>query len=314
MGDPAVTVVIPTYNRAAYLREALDSVVAQCFRDWEVIVVDDGSTEPITVADHPARPRVIRQTRQGPAAARNRGLRAASADVVAFLDSDDVWLPAKLERFMRAMAEHRGPRLFYGPMSPMTTDGRPLDGRTKPCHGGRITEQLFCSSFVHVPTIVCDKTLLIDAGGFNEGLPVCEDYELWLRLSTRQPFGLIEEPLALRRLHDSRLSKSCMSRNLAVKARVLLDFYESPQSSDFLDRQVGARRLARVCFAAARAAFQNRHYHQALAMARTSRHYGYSLVRLAPIMAAASLLASIKDATDAESAELALHAQRSQSV
>lgn len=292
MSTPAVSVIIPTFERADLLVEALDSVAAQTFTDYEVIVIDDGSTEDIAgrVADHPARPSVIRQAHAGPGKARNRGIAEARAPMVAFLDSDDLWLPTKLERFMAAMAGPGGPRIWYGPMSPIDARRQPVRGRTKDCYEGEITERLFCKSFVHVPTVVCDRALLIDAGGFEESLPVCEDYDLWLRVSAAQPFGLIPEPLALRRLHDGRLSKSDMSRNVAVKARMLERFYRSPLGAKKLDRGIAESRLARVYLAAGRAAFFSAQYGEAMALCAKAREFGGSPLRAGPIHFMARIL------------------------
>jgi glycosyltransferase involved in cell wall biosynthesis len=290
MSTPAVSVIIPTHNRLVLLREALDSVAAQSFQDFEVIVIDDGSAERIeaSIAHHATRPRVIRQRNLGPAAARNRGIEAASADIVAFLDSDDLWLPQKLETFVGYLADHPELQIAYGPMSPIDADRTPVPGRTKPCHAGWITEQLFTSSFVHVPAVVARRTLLQAAGGFREDFPVCEDYDLWLRISVDQPFGLVEQPLALRRLHEGRLSKSRMSRNLEVKARMLREFYQSGQANGRLRAEVAAARLAKVHFSAGRAAFRNGERHSAIELLRLSRQFGGSSIRILPWLAAAA--------------------------
>lgn len=289
---PAVSVIIPTFNRLALLREALDSVAAQTFQDFEVIVVDDGSTEAIAegVANHATSPRVIRQPNAGPAAARNRGIAAANADVVAFLDSDDLWLPGKLANYVERMKREPGEPIWYGPMQPIKRDGRRVPGRTKPCMGGCIAEALFHSSFVHVPTVVCRKSLLTDVGCFDESLPVCEDYDLWLRLSVKTKFGLIEEPLALRRLHDDRLSKGQMSRNLDVKARVLSTFFESGIADAKLNRGRAEARLAKVYFAAGRAALRSGEVSLALEHLRSCRRFGGVGIEVWPWVAAATAL------------------------
>ena len=293
---PLVSIVIPTFNRLRFLGEALDSVAAQTLRDFEVIVVDDGSTEPVAeaVAGHPTKPRVIRQPRQGPGAARNRGIAEASADIIAFLDSDDLWQPTKLDRFISAFGAYPDTSIFYGPMQPILATGEPVAGRTKPCHAGWITEALFCSSFVHVPTVVCRRELLTREGGFDPALPVCEDYNLWLRMSVKESFGLVDEPLALRRLHPDRLSKSCMSRNLAVKARVLRRFYESGAAQNRLDPEVAAARLARVCQAAGRAALRAADFPQAVEFCRESRRYGGRSLQNAATLWTAAVLERFK--------------------
>ncbi len=292
MSTPAVSVIVPTHNRAILLREALDSIAEQTWKDFETIVVDDGSTEDITreIANHPTQPIVLRQPHRGPAAARNRGLREARGDTIAFLDSDDLWHAQKLEIFRRAMQSEPDTRVFYGPMKPIDADKRHVPGRTKPCYAGRITHHLFHSSFVHVPTVVCYKEVLVRAGGFDESLPVCEDYDLWLRISTDEPFALIEQPLALRRLHDNRLSKQRMSRNLAVKAAVLRKFYDAPEAKPLIPERLAFARLARVHFVAARAAFQNGEYNRALELCRESRRFGANPFRAIPLALSASAL------------------------
>lgn len=295
MDKPIVSVVIPTYNRAGYLREALDSVAAQTFQDLEVVVVDDGSDEDIasSVSGHAARPRLIRQARQGPAAARNRGIFESRGEFIAFLDSDDHWLPNKLAVFVTALQEAKNVNVFYGPMIPVDDAGRTVSGRTKPRYEGWITQRLFESCFVDVPSVVCRKSVLVDAGCFDASLPVCEDYDLWLRISVAEPFGLISEPLAKRRLHDNRLSKQLMSRNLGVKARVLERFYEQHRDGRLLDQRSAAARLSRVYFQAGRAAFHDGAYQQAVEYCRASRAHGRSPFRTILFSAAAATMAML---------------------
>ena len=289
MKKPAVSIIVPTHNRFDYLREALDSIASQTYTDYEVIVVDDGSTDdtPNRISNHPVGPSVVRQSHQGPAAARNRGIKEASADVVAFLDSDDLWQPAKLETFMAALDAEPDVHVFYGPMRPIDAGGKTVPGRTKPCHEGRITQQLFCSSFVHIPTVVCRKATLQRVNGFDSSLAVCEDYDLWLRVSVDEPFGLVEEALALRRLHDNRLSKRLMARNLEVKAKVLQRFYESNVANGQLDPCVAETRLSRILYVAGREAFRCGRYQRAIELCRESRRYGRSPLRTVPLMVCA---------------------------
>jgi glycosyltransferase involved in cell wall biosynthesis len=276
MSPTDVSVVIPVHNRLAFLRQALDSVAEQTAPAREVIVVDDGSTEDIAggIGDHRCRPRVVRQLRRGPAAARNRGIEAAGGEWIAFLDSDDLWMPQKLERFLEEVGKRPDINIFYGPMLPIDADGRPMSGRSKPRHDGWITELLFESCFVDVPTVLCRRTLLDRCGGFDAGLAVCEDYDLWLRISLAEPFGLVPEPLARRRLHADRLSKQDMSRNLRVKAEVLERFLARPDVNGKIPSRVAASRLARVCFVAGRSAYAQGQYHEAMECCRKSRRFG----------------------------------------
>ncbi len=203
-----------------------------------------------------------------------------------------LWLPTTLVRFIDAMAQQPEMSIFYGPMSPTDTSGCGVRGRTKPCHSGWICDQLFHCSFVHVPTVVCRKSILQEVGGFDANLPVCEDYDLWLRVSTKYQFGLIAEPLALRRLHGDRLSKRSMSRNLAVKAQVLQRFYAAHAADGKLEPRAAMRRLARVCFVAGREAFREKHYEEAVELCQASRAYGQSMLRSLPFIAISKMLMS----------------------
>ncbi|MEE8170955.1 MAG: glycosyltransferase [Phycisphaerae bacterium] len=300
--SPTVSVIIPTFNRADLLCEALDSVAVQTYRDFETIVVDDGSTEDIATAAerHSARPRVIRQTQQGPAAARNRGVCESSGRLLAFLDSDDMWLPEKLSRFVSVFDGSSEHDVWYGPMRPVDVSRRPVPGRTKPCRGGRIISALFQSSFVHVPTVMCTRECFEQYGGFDESLPVCEDYDLWLRMSIDKSFGLIDEPLALRRLHSGRLSKSSMQRNLAVKLAVLERFHESPAARRHLDDARARRRLARVSLAAGRASLRSGRFGAAVTCLKKAIGYGAPRLRVWPLITAARALRGLERGGDAE--------------
>jgi glycosyltransferase involved in cell wall biosynthesis len=295
MSCPAVSVIIPAHGRVELLVAALDSVAAQTFRDYEVLVVDDGSQPPLApvVESHPARPRVLRQQHAGPAAARNHGLREARGEIIAFLDSDDLWLPEKLGRFVLALRADSHHPIYHGPMIAVDLAGREIPGRTKPREGGRITQRLFESCIVDVPTVACFKRILDTAGGFDESLPVCEDYDLWLRLSIEHEFGYIPEPLALRRLHDRRLSKSRMARNLAVKAGMLERFWLANQDRTVIEPAVARARLGRVYFVAARAAYHEGAYDDALSLARSGRRYARPGVRARLLAAAAAIGSSM---------------------
>jgi len=192
------------------------------------------------------------------------------------------------------MAQRPNASIVYGPMHPIDADRNNVPGRTKICHDGDITVALFLSSFVHVPTVVCPRQLLVESGGFNPDLPVCEDYDLWLRLSDRHLFALVPEPLAHRRLHGDRLSKSSMARNLDVKAHVLRRFRESDDGRRLLPKEIADERLARVYFVAGREAMRAGFYDQALQYCALSRRYGGSAFRTLPIKVGAGVLRALR--------------------
>ncbi len=253
-----VQVVIPTYNRAgSMLGDALASVRAQTFTDYGVIVVDDGSNdhtrEQVEAWDPAAR--YVWQPNQGVAEARNHALRhAAGSDYVAFLDSDDRWEPAFLERTIGYLRDHPDVALVYTDFVSTDASGRVLKGHRKRPHGGEVTAALFASTFVHTSAVVARTAILRDAGGFDGRLTHNEDYDLWLRLSLRHPFGLIPEPLCLRRCHAQSLSHDgCSPDILLRKAELLEHFYETGGGRAKIPEASARRRLARLYYTAGKA-------------------------------------------------------------
>jgi glycosyltransferase involved in cell wall biosynthesis len=208
--SPPVSVVIPTRDRRAFVLEAVASVLAQRGCDCEVIVVDDGSEDGTAAALEGlgSRVRCIRQPAAGVSAARNHGARLARGEWLAFLDSDDLWKPGKLAA---QLAFHqREPTV---PVS-HTEETWVRDGvRVNPCrHHSKPEGDIFLPSLrrclVSPSAVMIRRVLFEQAGGFDESLPVCEDYDLWLRLSLRVPIGLIHEPLVVKRGgHADQLSR-----------------------------------------------------------------------------------------------------------
>ena len=205
-----VSVIIPTYNRRALLLGAVESVLAQQDCEPEVIVVDDGSTDDTRAALRPLRERVgyVHQAARGVAAARNTGARLASGEWLAFLDSDDLWRPRKLAT---QLAYHlREPAVPVSQTEEIwIRNGR----RVNPCrHHAKLSGDIFLASLprcVVTPSAVMMRRELFAAlGGFDESLPVCEDYDLWLRLSSCASVGLVGDPLVIKRGgHADQLSR-----------------------------------------------------------------------------------------------------------
>jgi len=206
-----VSVIIPTYNRGWILKEAIDSVLAQEFRDFELIVVDDGSTDntPQILESYAQDLTVIRQPNRGVSAARNRGIVAANGRLISFLDSDDLWLPRKLSSQVNFF--NSNPEAVINQTEEIwIRNGVRVNPKTrhhKP--SGMIFEQSLALCLVS-PSAVMMKRFLFDAVGlFDEDLPACEDYDLWLRISWRYPVHLIETPLIIKRGgHADQLSKA----------------------------------------------------------------------------------------------------------
>jgi glycosyltransferase involved in cell wall biosynthesis len=197
----AVSVIIPTYNRAEKIGRAVTSVLYQTFRDFEVIVVDDGSGDRTrsVLEQFGTRIRVLRHERnRGVSAARNTGIRASRGPLIALLDSDDYWFPEKLERQM-AFFRSQPDAVACQTEEMWVRRGRrvnPMGKHAKP--SGEIFEPSLKLCLVSPSAVMLRRSLLDEVGLFDEGLPACEDYDLWLRISCRHPVHLIEEPLLVK--------------------------------------------------------------------------------------------------------------------
>ena len=208
---PRVSVIIPTYNRGWIIKEAIDSVMAQDYRDFELIIVDDGSTDntPDILNSYRSDIMVFRQENQGVSTARNRGLAEASGRFIAFLDSDDLWLPQKLFRQVEFFNKNPDAQICQTEETWIRKGVRvnPKKRHKKPW--GMIFESSLALCLVSPSAVMIRRSLFEEVGGFDETLPACEDYDLWLRISCRYPVYLIDTPLIIKRGgHNDQLSAS----------------------------------------------------------------------------------------------------------
>ena len=209
--NPLVSVIIPTHNRGWVLSEAIDSVLAQDFQDYELIVVDDGSTDDTReILDTYGRDIIVlHQTNKGVSAARNQGIAQAGGQLLAFLDSDDIWLPRKLSQQVDFFKLHPDAVINQTEEIWIRNDVRvnPKDRHRKP--SGMIFERSLGLCLVSPSAVMIKKTLFDAVGVFDENLPACEDYDLWLRISCQYPVHLIDTPLIIKRGgHEDQLSKA----------------------------------------------------------------------------------------------------------
>lgn len=215
---PRVSVIVPAYNAAVYLPYALDSVLTQSYAQWEVIVVDDGSTDNTRAVVDSYRPRLgdrlqyIQQSNRGLPAARNTGIRAASGEFIALLDADDVWLPHRLERGIQVLDADPGVGLVHARVVRINAQGvitgqLAVDTRYM---SGRIARHIYTRrAHIVCPTVMFRKTCLGAAGWFDEAMQATEDRDLWFRIALRYRITYIDEVLAY-----YRLSPSSMTSNL----------------------------------------------------------------------------------------------------
>ena len=222
---PLVSVIIPTYNRAALVQEALASVQAQTFRDFEIVVVDDGGTDGTWEVLSACREiRVLRHgDRRGVSAARNTGIKAARGQWLAFLDSDDLWLPDKLARQMAYLTTRPSLRLCQTDETWVRRGVRVNKPRSHRKVAGLIFLPSLERCMISPSAVTVHRRLLQDHGAFDETLPAAEDYDLWLRLTWRYEVGLVDEPLVIKRGgHPDQLSGQWGLDRFRIRALVKL--------------------------------------------------------------------------------------------
>ena len=244
-----VSVIIPTYNRAGLVQEAVASVLAQTWRDFELLVVDDGSTDGTVeaLAPYASRLRLLRrESRGGVSAARNTGIAAARGEWLAFLDSDDLWRPEKLARQLAYLAAHPDLQLCQTEETWVRRGLRVNQPLTHRKVGGRIFFASLERCLVSPSAVILHRRLLEQHGGFDEDLPAAEDYDLWLRLSWRYEVGLLPEPLIIKRGgHADQLSGQWGLDRYRIRALVkLLNDPELPAPEARAARRVLARKCA----------------------------------------------------------------------
>ena len=205
-----ISVVIPSHNRRHTLQRALQSVVEQRSPVDEIILVDDGSNDGSAAMVARVFPTVklIRQPKLGVSAARNRGIEAARHDWIALLDSDDSWLPTKIEKIRAAQCQQPDLVLFHSDEIWIRRGVRVNPKHKHRKHGGWIFEQCLPLCAISPSAAVIKKSVLQELGMFDESLPACEDYDLWLRLSHRFPVCYLDEALIVKYGgHEDQLSR-----------------------------------------------------------------------------------------------------------
>lgn len=223
-----VSIIIPAYNAERYVREAVESALAQVDANVEVIVVDDGSTDGTAqvVAQFGTQIRLIRQDNAGVAAACNAGVRASAGRWIAFLDADDVWLPEKtarqLERCSSFAISHTDSMCFG--------EHLPQDIRRssfEPPYSGRVLQQLLVRNFITKSSVMMDRELYVSAGGFGEHFAGVEDWPFWLQICAEHELGYLDLPVVRYRVH--RASKSMQARKTMADHRRVIEQAFSPE-------------------------------------------------------------------------------------
>lgn len=245
-----ISVIIPTYNRANTLERALDSVLKQSFTGWELIICDDGSKDHSLelianwIKSHDLNGRKVtvlqNESNRGVSYSRNRASTHANGSWLAFLDSDDEWLPDKLSLQMKWLSEHEwNVPLVHGEEIWIRNGVRVNPMKKHAKSGGRIFNRCVDLCCISPSAAVIKRKLLLELGGFREDFPVCEDYDLWLKVCSRFAVGFIETPIVKKfGGHADQLSASLPAMDY-FRVKALIPYLESPNLSPDERRHVG---------------------------------------------------------------------------
>jgi glycosyltransferase involved in cell wall biosynthesis len=270
---PTVSIILPTYNRTRLLRHAIDSVFAQTFTDWDLIIADDGSNEETRAylrALESVRVRILWLEHSGnPSRVRNAALSVAGGKYVAFLDSDDVWAPAKLATQLIAIDTNERCRWSYTACDRIDADGRPLPAAllvaVAPRSGWIFEPLLALEVSVAMPTLLAERSLIADLGGFDEQQLYGEFHDLCLRLALRSEVVALTDVLCSVRAHDEHYSADRMAAH-----RSWMRLYEKFLGLAPTDAGRTCCEWMRACAALNLAALQGAN-HDVRAMLRTLR-------------------------------------------
>lgn len=218
-----ISAVIPAYNNAQYIADAVRSIQAQTHPVDEIIIIDDGSSDNTQqrIRELPGHINYIRQHNQGPSAARNTGIQAALGDWIAFLDADDQWTPGKIKKQLEVLTKFPELHLLAGDMQEINRQNQPVTNSVLAKHdllqkfkmldGQPINNALaflISKNFIPTGTVLVKRTTLIEAGMFNHNIRFGEDLELWAKIAARHPISCLPTTLMLRRLHDTNATQN----------------------------------------------------------------------------------------------------------
>lgn len=243
---PAVSVVIPTYNAATFVREAIQSALDQTYQDLEIIVIDDGSSDKTesVVGSFGEAVRYVKQENQGAGAARNRGIAMARGRYVAFLDADDLWLPQKLAEQVPLLDADPELGLVHSDWAVVSEKGpkEPSYLSRLPTASGYIFDELAQCGFILTSCTVVRRSCLENIDWFDETLSIAQDYDLWLRICYRWKTALVDKPLVTKRNRDGNLSSDFTKtavEKIALFKKTLHDFSDmTPHRQRLLRRQL----------------------------------------------------------------------------
>jgi GT2 family glycosyltransferase len=240
-----ISVIIPTYNREDFITRAIDSVLAQTYRDYEIIVVDDGSTDNTKdkVSKYGDRVRYMYQKNLGPSASRNLGIQNAKGKYIAFCDSDDRFLPEKLEKQMDYIQKHPNCLFLYTWYNQVNHKGN-IDQIRQPAHCNNREHLQYClftrKFTIRTSTVIVHKSCFDQAGLFNERFLYSQDWDMWLRLAAFYRGDCIKEPLSEYWLHEgNRSSHGIRINHTEIRETIFKLYGWNENTFNLLERSYG---------------------------------------------------------------------------
>lgn len=211
-----VSIITPTYNRRDFIVDAIESVIAQTYSDWELLIVDDGSTDDTKdlITPYLQDPRIsyTYQSNHGQAYARQQALKSAKGQYVAFLDSDNLWLPERLEKEIVQLDANPDIDVCYGDLITIDEQGNELSRENMKRYSGDIAPLMIRQNFVSMNTTLIRKEAIERVGGFRSSVARGDDYDLYLRMSAESKFLYIKEYLAKYRVMENQISSNKEAR------------------------------------------------------------------------------------------------------
>lgn len=251
---PLVSVVIPTYDRAEFVLDAIESVLAQGYTDYEIIIVDDGSSDNTKDILSPLiRKNIIKyyhQSNQGEASARNLGIAISRGEYIAFLDSDDLFEPEKLEVQVKYLLDHPEVGLVHSCFVKFDNDGRDLGYRNTSWFTGKIYPQilLYWTTLMAIDTVIVPRKVFNEVGMFDVGLKMGPDLDMWRRIARRYPFGFINRSLARVRVHAGNISGNRIDAMDGFIKYLEKAFVDDPNLSPHFRRRAFSRMYSTMAY------------------------------------------------------------------
>jgi len=245
---PLISIITPAYNRGKFIGDAIESVIHQNYPFFEHIIVDDGSTDNTRelVRQYQKRePRIFYyyQENQGQSAARNNALARSKGVFVCFLDSDDYWLPGKIEESLAVFDKHPEFDVVYGDCFTVNEYGEIISRRNIKRYSGRIAATLLRDNFISMSTTMVRRRCFDEMGGMSSKRKVADDYDLWLRFASKYLFYYLPEYLACYRISKNQIS-SDTPRRFKVNEEIILAFLEEyPEAVPWKEAKINLSRF-----------------------------------------------------------------------